>query len=433
MPESEEKRKMSTPTMPAAPTKETADATWRDRLRHFHVTGDGSDDAGAPLVPLSLAGFFDAEELFDHYPLLIDAASTAGEFARPFSACVEDAFESMGENSLLRDHKTKLIWAFAQALDEGRETPLAGVIDETCEKFAADFEVSAEASRALNKELTHFKKALGKSGVLLGLGNHTLVALYRHALVRERRGRLAAFVSEAAILAENLANILRVDDAHGSANGEPDAAAASLGSAGAQFFEADALAATARSSSGSKSLSAERRKRISETVNLLRGWVKGGPSATDLILVHSGAPEASFEAEGANVVVEEDILGTATKLYDREMDQVVEIVRAMRIGRLEVGGDYDAELHESQLSRLDRHGLSSEELLVGTPVVALESRDRLRGMSLAPFSAMLRSGRAIHVLVADSESVPTEGSFSEYAFELGYLVLAHREAFVLQS
>ncbi|MBW2464055.1 MAG: hypothetical protein JRH11_20570, partial [Deltaproteobacteria bacterium] len=403
------------------------------RLRHFHVTGSGSDDLGAPLVPLSLAGFFDAEELFDHYPLLIDAEPTDGEVARPFSACVEDAFESMGQNNLLRDHKTKLIWAFAQALDEGRETPLADVIDETCEKFAASFEVSADASRALNTQLAHFKKALGKSGALLGLGNHTLVALYRVALVRERRGRLAEFVSEAASLAESLANILRVDDAHASASGEPGSAAAALGTAGSQFFNADAFATTARSSSGSKALSAERRERISEIVELLRGWVEGGPSATDLVLVHSGTPKTSFEAEGAKVVVDDDILGTATKLYDTEMDLVVEIIRAMRIGRMEVRGEYDAELHESQLSRLDRHGLSSDELLVGTPVVALENRDRLRGMSLAPFSAMLRSGRAIHVLVADGENAPAEGSFSEYAFELGYLVLAHREAFVLQS
>jgi ferredoxin len=70
-------------------------------------------------------------------------------------------------------------------------------------------------------------------------------------------------------------------------------------------------------------------------------------------------------------------------------------------------------------------------------VIALESGARLRERSLAAFSALLRSGRPVHVLALESGTGVVEGdsweALSGYHPGLGYLAVAHREAFVLQS
>jgi ferredoxin len=106
------------------------------------------------------------------------------------------------------------------------------------------------------------------------------------------------------------------------------------------------------------------------------------------------------------------------------------VVRALRVGRLEIHGRYDAELHDASLAQLDWEGLSSEELSMMARVLVCVSEQRLRDRDQGPLSSLLRSSRPIHVVVA-SEASGIE-DLSEFHTELGQVVMAHREALVVQ-
>jgi ferredoxin len=419
------------------PTIETADASWRDRLRHFHVTGRGSPEDAGSLVPLSLAGFFDPKQRFEHYPLLVSETED-GELVGPFAACVRDVLaelEGAGRSvGILVEHQTKLVWAFDRALaDAGGQSQLAAIVDDGLARFLAEFKVSAEALTALKQEITRFRKVLPVDGVLLGLGEQTFVSLYRVVVQRARAHQLASFVEEAQTLVSKLADILRVDDARSPDGSNPEAVKASLGSVAGEFFETSALTSSLPKRSGSKPLGIDRRVRIAKTLDTLRTWLDQKPSASDLIVVHDGSESAIGDLEGIKEVTHSNCIATAMTLFDSEIERVVGVERAIRAARLDVVGDYDEDIHDSQLARLDWHGLAPDALLRTTPMAVMETRARLAGQSLAALSAMLRSGRPIHVLVRDREGAGVGGSLPNAVFELGYFALAHRESFVLQS
>jgi hypothetical protein len=116
-------------------------------------------------------------------------------------------------------------------------------------------------------------------------------------------------------------------------------------------------------------------------------------------------------------------------LFDGAAAKMTEVVRAVRIARLETKGAYDPEVHDDVLARFDWQAFSEDELLLMPQIAAVETGERLRGRALAAFSALLRSGRPVQVLVLDDTSTDLSG----YHPGLGYIAVAHREAFVLQS
>lgn len=424
------------PKMPAR-TTESADASWRDRLRRFHLTGEGAEDGAGPLVPASLVGFFDSEQQLSEYPLVLsdaEASPVAQPLADRIRQCLEQMAGSSGSPSLLSGHASRLVWAFARTMGAAPGgVPLADVVDGACKRFLADFEVSPEASTALESEVERFQSALCTDGVLVDLGPHTPFALYRAVLRRSRGPRLSSFVDETRAVVARLSDVLRVDDAHGPDATQPDALLASLGSTASEFFNAEAISPVAGARRGTKRMSEARRARVENILAVLRAWLSCNPSASDLIVVHAGNMGTAMDTEGVKAMEHEDVLGTAAAAFDAEMTQIVEVVRAARAGRLEADGEYVEDLHDSTMSRMDWQSLTADELLTGTPVAVVEAPGRLRNTSLASFSNLLRSGRAIHVLVVDDERMPTGGGFSDYGFELGHFVIAHREAFALQS
>jgi hypothetical protein len=415
--------------MPAAAAAGAA-SDYRERLRRFHLSAEGADDGGGSITPAALLPFFDAGQALDVFPMVVDEND---ELGTPFAARVTAALTAMG-SSVLSEHGARLVWAFGRALGDARApVPLAGLVARACDAFVADFEVSAEAERALLAAIARFKEALNQSGSLVGLGPHTPFELYRAILGRSRSVRLADFVGETRALATKLGDVLVVDDSLDPSARAADSVATALGSAGEEFFDPTALAARMPKPKGSTRLDPARRKRIESTLEVLRAWLDSKPSASDLVVVHAEAMKDRSDEAGLKLVANDDVLATATALFDAEMSQIAEVVRAVRTARLDVTGDYVAEVHDAQLARLDWQGLTAEELLVATPVAIVEAPSRLTGASLASFSTLLRSGRPIHVLLTDDERMPRDDRFGDHSFELGHFVIAHREAFALQT
>ena len=116
---------------------------------------------------------------------------------------------------------------------------------------------------------------------------------------------------------------------------------------------------------------------------------------------------------------------------DRQLARFAVVLRALRTARLEMDSAYDSSIHDELLSRFDWQTAEAEELAAMPAIVVMETAERLAHMSLTSFGRLLRSGRPVQILVTCSGLYADD--LSGCVPDFGYLAIAHREAFVLQS
>lgn len=418
------------PRMQAAPDE--SDEAWRRPLRHFHLTGQGAAEvaSAAPLTPALLGALqVDSDA---GYPLVLLPGSDP--FARPFAVVIGEALDAMdaagSKAPVLREHLTHLA-ALASATAEASESrAFSGVVSDACAKFVASFDVSDEARATIAQEVAWLAAELPDGGTVLAPGRHVPAALVLSAARRERAARLAPFAETLRGLATRLAEILAVDAHHGDAGLSANALASSLGTD--SHINPAALAKALPKYRGSTRLAESRKRRIEAARSTLVGWLLALDRAEEVILVHGGPLPAGLDLDRAKVVSHPDALGLAIGIFDGIADEMVEVLRAVRVARLEVEGAYEPELHDEMLERFDWRTFTGDELLLLPRVVVLEDARRLRGEGLASLSALLRAGRPVEVVVPialGDAGASLEGTQAE----LGYLAVAHREALVLQS
>ena len=116
---------------------------------------------------------------------------------------------------------------------------------------------------------------------------------------------------------------------------------------------------------------------------------------------------------------------------DRQLARFATVLRALRTARLEIDSAYDPSIHDELLNRFDWQAADAEELAALPAIVVMETAERLAQMSLTFFGLLLRSGRPVQILVTGSGLYADD--LSGFVPDFGYLAIAHREAFVLQS
>ena len=438
----------ATPRMPDRPV-EGAVGPPKDELHAFHLTGrpeDAGASAGRPLWPASLVPYARPSDVWRAYPLLLssgdDVAGTDGELARPLSAVIErtlDDLRSEGQDApLLREHLGRLSWALSRAAESRDGTvELADLIDEAAAAFREGFDRSEAGDAALRDELARVLSRLPQRETFVIFGPLTPLHLHVAAVRRERARRAAAFREEIDRLLSALDALLRADAQHGADGASPGRLSAALGTAGASFVDPGKLASNLPTYRGSERLSPERRARLEACARRLADGRDEVLQQEGVHLLHAGPLPGNLELPGVRVTERLDALDAAPVVFERRATRLVDLFRAIRLARLELAGAYEPERHDPVLARLDWQGLTAAELMLAPRVVVLESADRVSGRALASFSALLRSGRPIHVIVADctaaDPSGDTRAELGGFHAQLGYLSVAHREAFVLQS
>jgi hypothetical protein len=115
-----------------------------------------------------------------------------------------------------------------------------------------------------------------------------------------------------------------------------------------------------------------------------------------------------------------DPCAAALECCDGQLRELVPVLRAVRIARLEAVSAYDAPLHDEALERFDWETAEAHEIAAMTVPIAIEPSERL---SLDSFSKVLLSGKPMQVLI----------SWSGTGADAGAIALAHRGAFVLRT
>ncbi|UCF67896.1 MAG: hypothetical protein JSV80_00955, partial [Acidobacteriota bacterium] len=321
--------------------------------------------------------------------------------------------------------------------DRSGAVPLEEVLGEIFTAFEEQFVLSEDGHRELREQLTRVRGQLPDGARLLALSDQTVISLYAAAIEDLRREREVCFVDEVHELIRGLEQMLRVDDGHAPEAQSSDTLSASLGSAGSSYLDMDALAKTLPTPRGPQRLAPERRARIERARDVLRHFAEHEPERPAFVVLHSGMLEKAALPPTARLIEHPDALTAAVGLFDGLAAEAVDVFRAARVARLELESNYDAAHHDVALAQLDWRALTAEELRCLPPLVVCDTSERLRGVSFAAFSELLRSGRPVHVLIADrtSDIRPEESweALASYHPSLGYLAIAHREDFVLQS
>lgn len=404
---------------------------FREKLRTFHISGKGLEDhALADSVrPAAVASMEKAGLLESEFPLFLPAHDEA---PRKLVDALRDSLPNPATFPLLTPRLEAVAKAFEDASAPGG-TPVSTAREKGLAALPDRFQLSAADWQQFDKELLRFAKLIPREGIVLPYHASALPMLHGALLRSARKTARERFVHEVEKVSIRLHNLLAVDDSHRPGAASADTLSASLGVDAGRFFRTDALAhALGKPATGSNLLDDARRARIQGALETLDGWLAETKKAPQFWIFTAADAPAGIEALGGKCRQEQDSFQAAYDYCGQLLDGLGRLLAAMQLALLECEGTFDPALHLPHLDRIDWQSASPEQLCALPVVVVLESVDRLAATSMAGFSRVLRSARPIQVLLTLS-GVGSEDGLGGFRCDPGYLAVAHREAFVLQS
>ncbi|MEE9281045.1 MAG: ferredoxin [Myxococcota bacterium] len=435
----------TTPTLPrmAEPVEATAPPEgWAERIRRFHRTGTGAALGPAAELPVRPAVLScvakplrrSSQHPFVAFPREDPERPIAARGLRDLLAEAALALQGAGHTArVLVENLERLAILAAHVLAQRPPgTKLASLLREAGEKLVEDLELPEAAEAALVEDLEELLQRLPEDGTVLELRADTPTLLYLQVLEAERAPLRARFSDELDELRERLEELLQLDRMSSAEGSTAAALAATLGGSASRHLDPETLSRTLPRAAGSAGLDPERRQRIREALATIEHHLEQRDALPTAVLLrppgmHLGVPQAQ-ELEHP------DPLRAAVGVFDGLARRLGKLFRAVRIARLEATGRYRSELHDTLLVEPDWQALSAEELRLTPAVAVVTTGRRLRQHELGSLSELLRSSRPVHVIVQDEVGAADEAEdASRFHADLGYLVVAHREAFAVAS
>jgi ferredoxin len=432
------------PTLPRlpAPVDDPAERErWAARIRRFHRTGRPAPGAAswrtgraAALHDLAGSGGASRQHPFVVIPPRGPEDEVGARSLRGVLAEATDAVRGAGrEGRVLGDNLERLALLTSRLLGSGgSEARLGRLLEEAGERLVGALALSGEGERVLVEELAELRRHVPEDGAVFDLSPDMPLDLLRVVLEAVRAPLLQRFTEELDQLREQLRDLLQLDRMASGEGRAADALAASLGSTGGDRLDPDALARTLPARPGSEPLAPERRQRIERTLRILDAHLDEPDALPGIVLLRPPglrAPAPGFrEQQHANPLV------AAIGLFDGLAARMTAVLAAARVARLEAAGHYRPELHDEPLAALDWEALTAAELNLLPVVVTVTTGRRVREGEQAALSELLRSSRPVHVMVLDEVAADDEAEdLSRFHVDLGYWVMAHREALALGS
>ncbi|MCS7023310.1 MAG: ferredoxin [Bryobacteraceae bacterium] len=415
---------------PAGGGPNAAAKSFQESLRTFHISGRGLNEyaPAESAVPAILSALETAGLLESDFPLYLPPEGAPQRLADALAASLPNP----ATFPLLAPRLQQIAKVFEDVVAPGG-SPMAFAKEKALSCLPDRLSFTPAEWGQFDKEIVRFAKLSPASGLVLPCQAAALPVLYGAILVTARRPARERFLHEVKKTAGRLRNLLSADEAHRKGSGPSEGPGDSFGAAGDRFLESERLAeAFARPVLGSRLLDCERRSRMLSALETLERWLSEMADAPQFWLFSSAAEGEDVSAVGGRRQIYSDPLAAARRACQRGLDVFGEVLIALRVARLECEGVFDPALHGPALERLSWRSASSEQLAAVPAVVVMESRQRAAGASLADLSLALRSGLPLHVLVVCPGVAPEDGGKVAPA-DLGFVALAHRGAFVLQS
>jgi pyruvate-ferredoxin/flavodoxin oxidoreductase len=152
----------------------------------------------------------------------------------------------------------------------------------------------------------------------------------------------------------------------------------------------------------------------------------------------------------------QDAPSIAIGIFEGQMRKMAEGFAAVRRAELALAGEYDREVHEPSLARLDWRQFTDEEFALCPPIFAVGGDGAMLDIGFQNLSRLLVSGKPVRVVMLDTQVYSNTGGQActsgftgqvsdmaawgrsqhgkeETRKELALLVMAHRNSYVLQG
>ena len=380
----------------------------REQLRDFHVAGRGLAEAtpAAPLRPSALRGVR-LPSVDSVYPMYVQLPDTP----RPLG--------TMMGHVLGLDDVEAAVRAFRNAIGD---QPFAAM-DKT-KRTALDRLRSLGTLRA--DRVAALSNALPETGWVVPFSQDTLPVLHACAVASSRAKARGNFHARVRHYRDQLHDLLTAS----AQDTSPEAIVSSL--AETEYFDADVLAdALKRPLPGHRLMEPERRSRILDVLAILEKAVREADREPAFWIFDSRTDAPDLQPLGGRIRHSVNSFSGALLFQEEQLGVFSTLVRALRTARLEIAGAFNAGVHGPALDRLDWQGADTDELKAVPPVVIVDTATHLADSSLTDFGRLLRSGLPVHILVADCVADAEE--LTAFLPDYGYIAMAHREPYVLQS
>lgn len=424
----------------ATSAPETSANTWQDITR-FHLEGPAADAPGPPdaVLPSLIVPYLSADTLRFDYPLVLDAAATGVKtLVRPMFDALwaeVEAIDPSQSKRVLRDNVARLERQVHRAL-EGATGPVdsRAALARASQAMIAELSLENSSADDLRADLAQLTARLGDTR-LLPYGPTAGWSLLAFTINWERRRRSATFRVRLEGLIRGVVSKLEVEERSGS-HGNGKANGSGLGGV-SHLIDTSALSRLPGRRRGGLAMSPERRQRLLDAVQLLKGASDTINAAPITVVVPQG--EAPLLPDDANwsVVERPAPCEAALEVFAEAATGVARVFRAVRTAELELEQSGDLTAADAWLDRFDWTAFSRDELLLVPPVVAFETLRNLATGGMASLSRLILSGRPIHVVVPvrpAANPAASDWTFGGgYRLEAGQMGISHRVGFVQQS
>jgi len=399
------------------------------KLLAFHLTGRKSDDSmrdigNRNMVPALMSRYRDLSALRHDYPLVLTDTRNGGQAFKSLSSIVNGilrdlapkGFKGEGMRRDLLGLETEIRWLAASE----RPSPLSKLWQKASKRLIGGTgkEVQSEVKRNLGRA----KAALVDEGTVVRCDEKAPTVLLAHAWRAQQSERNRNLLREIAQLKTKLAGILSADDAHSDRGLSPDFLRDSMGSGFDEELDFDVMSNILTKTSSMDLLPENRRRRIQAVIAVLE--------SQRLIRPEGDREGHSYQTKSCS---------KAIKLYKQRLPEMAELIKAIRIGELEIENDYDEEKHDVLFDSFTQDALAKRELELFPSYLVCSDSDSFNDLDKAKLIEVLSSQLPINVLyrIGDvfSESSLGNGStpFGGWNTRLANIAVNLHNAFVLQT
>jgi len=256
--------------------------------------------------------------------------------------------------------------------------------------------------------------------------------LYAAAVRNRRKAIEVSFETELSSLVSRVSDLLSNDAGRAEKSRSASTLDRELGLAGV-MVDAERLSHLAAGRRGATGLSVERRARLKQALGTLRNYLSERDGTPRIVVLDSGLWPRDQIWPDVHFADAERGLEEAVEFFEQSAERMAEVFRAARVARLELAEAYEPARHDAALARFNWRSVTAEELALFPQIVAVRRVESADAKTMAGLSELLCSGRPVHVLLLDQPLRRQARAAGRTQLEIGYLAVAHRDAFVLQS
>ncbi|SMG13319.1 hypothetical protein SAMN05661096_00588 [Marivirga sericea] len=139
------------------------------------------------------------------------------------------------------------------------------------------------------------------------------------------------------------------------------------------------------------------------------------------------------------IETKDDVFEHCQKLFQKEVKSFTSLMKAYRIAKLEIEGEYQEDIHKDYFEDFNWYRLLAEELKLFYPIVVVVNQPYVFD-HLSSLSSLMASNKPIKVVVLNHEHISTpnqelmwEDASHQFRQEVAALAMAHRNVYTFQS